>query len=165
MIDYSESLDRLEKALGEQYRLSDYILGTPGTSLACKVDPFYYLAIQPGFIKYLSRWARMFPERTEATLIKTGNMLCDATHAVYATPLRVFEEGSGEVFSVDASFVLAPFIDRAAIKYGGAEGPLPVSRLKILESDRAKADFLFEGKTPLQALAFGNPDRREPCAS
>ena len=162
MIDYSESLERLEKALGEQYRESSYILGTPGTSLACKVDPFYYLAIQPGFIKYLSRWAAMLPERAEATLIKTGNMLSDASHTVYATPLSVYEEGLDEdgVISVGASFVLASFIDRAVAMYGGVDRPLPVSRLKILKSDRVKADFLFTGKTPLQDLAFGTPAQR-----
>jgi hypothetical protein len=157
MIDYSESLERLEKALGEQYRQSEFILGTPGTSLACKVDPFYYLAIQPGFIKYLSRWAGMFPENVVATLVKTGNMLSDATHSVYTIPLHVFEEGSGEIVSVGASFVLASFIDRALTLHGGTDSPQPVSGLKILESDRAATDFLFEGKTPLQALAFGKP--------
>ncbi|MBI4803614.1 MAG: hypothetical protein HY795_00080 [Desulfovibrio sp.] len=157
MIDYSESLERLEKALGEQYRQSGFILGTPGTSLACKVDPFYYLAIQPGFIKYLSRWAGMFPENVVATLVKTGNMLSDATHAVYTLPLHVFEDGTDEVVSVGASFILASFIDRALSLHGGTDSPQPVSGLKILETDRAATDFLFEGKTPLQALAFGKP--------
>ena len=29
--------------------------------------------------------------------------------------------------------------------------------LKILAEDRPKLDILFSGKTPLHALAFGNP--------
>jgi hypothetical protein len=161
MIDYAQSLERLEKALGEQFRQSPYILGTPGTSLACKVDPFTYLAIQPGFIKYLSRWAGMFPERVEATLVKTGNMLCDATHTVHTVPLRVFAEGAPDApAGVNASFILATFIDQAVTLHGGADGPLPVSRLRILESDRAAIEPLFAGKTPLAALAFGNPNQR-----
>lgn len=162
MIDYSESLQRLEKALGENYRESPYILGTPGTSLACKVDPFYYLAIQPGFIKYLSRWAAMLPERVQATLLKTGNMLSNASHDVFTVPLHVFDENSSEVAGVGASFVLASFIDHALAMHGGADGPLPVSGLKILDSDRSKADFLFAGKTPLAALAFGKPNPAKP---
>lgn len=161
MIDYAQSLERLEKALGEQYRRSPYILGTPGTSLACKVDPFIYLAIQPGFIKYLSRWAGMFPERVEATLVKTGTMLSDATRAVHAASLHVFAEGAPDApVAVSASFIQASFIDQAVTVYGGADGPLPVSRLKILDSDRARIEPLFAGKTPLAALAFGNPNQR-----
>lgn len=161
MIDYAQSLERLEKALGEQYRQSPYILGTPGTSLACKVDPFTYLAVQPGFIKYLSRWAGMFPERVEQTLVKTGNMLSDASHTEHAATLRVFAEGSPDApVAVKASFILASFIDQAVTLYGGADGPLPVSRLRILGDDQAAAQKLFAGKTPLAALAFGNPNQR-----
>ncbi len=157
LTDYTEKLERLEKALGEQYRASPYILGTPGTSLACKVDPFYYLAIEPGFLKYLSRWTAMLPENVAATLVKTGNMLSDAGHKTHTVPLRVFEEGAGQAVTVNASFVLADFIDRAVVRHGGATGPLPVSRLKIVNEDGPRAAFLFEAKTPLQALVFGKP--------
>ena len=96
MIDYAESLERLGKALGEHYRQSGYILGVPGTSLALKVDPFYYLAIQPGFTKYLARWAGMFPDRAALALVKTGNMLSDASHTVYTTPVAI-SHGSEKV--------------------------------------------------------------------
>jgi hypothetical protein len=161
MIDYAQSLERLEKALGEQYRQSPYILGTPGTSLACKVDPFTYLAVQPGFIKYLSRWAGMFPDRVEETLVKTGNMLSDASHRVHTTTLRVYADGAPDApVAVSASFILASFIDQALTLYGGADGPLPVSRLKIMADDQDRAQILFAGKTPLAALAFGNPNQR-----
>lgn len=161
MIDYAQSLERLEKALGEQYRQSPYILGTPGTSLACKVDPFTYLAVQPGFIKYLSRWAGMFPDRVEETLVKTGNMLSDASHSKHTVTLRVFADGAPDApVAVSASFILASFIDQAVTLYGGADSPLPVSRLKVLAADEARAQTLFAGKTPLAALAFGNPNQR-----
>ena len=157
MIDYGESLERLARALGERYQHSGYILGVPGTSLALKVDPFYYLAIQPGFIKYLSRWAGMFPDRAALALLKTGNMLSDVSHTVYTTPVAVYAEGSGEANTVGASFVLADFIDKALAMHGGQAATPPVSGLKIVASERPKLDFLFQGKTPLQALAFGNP--------
>jgi len=157
MIDYTQSLERLERALGEHYQGSSYILGVPGTSLALKVDPFYYLAIQPGFIKYLARWAGMFPERAAQTLLKTGNMLSDAGHTIYTTPVRVYAEGTSETSTVGASFILANFIDKALAMYGGVTDPLPVSGLKIVAGERPRLDFLFQGKTPLQALAFGNP--------
>ncbi len=157
LTDYSQNLERLEKALGENYRQSPYILNAPGTSLACKVDPFHYLAIEPGFIKYLARWSAMLPERVLETLVKTGNLLCDHSHRVHSVPVHVFEEGRAELVSVNASFVLASFIDRALALHGGAEGPLPVSRLKLLDADRPNTDPLFEDKTPLAALAFGKP--------
>ncbi|WP_243360031.1 hypothetical protein [Fundidesulfovibrio terrae] len=161
LTDYSQSLERLQKALGENYQHSPYILGTPGTSLACKVDPFYYLAIQPGFLKYLSRWAGMLPERVQATLVKTGNMLSDASHSLVTAKLHVFEEGRSSLAEVTASFILAGFIDQALVLYGGRQEPPSVSRLKILDSDRSRTDVLFEGKTPLAALAFGNPNQRK----
>ena len=160
LTDFSQNLERLEKALGEQYRQSGFILGTPGTSLACKVDPFYYLAIEPGFIKHLSRWAGMFPESARETLVKTGNLLTDPSRSVFVVPLAVFEEGSSEVVRVGASFVPAAFIDQAVTRHGGADAPLPVSRLRILEADRARAEPFFIGKTPLHNLAFGNPTQR-----
>lgn len=157
MIDYSQLLERLERALGEHYQNSSYILGVPGTSLALKVDPFYYLALQPGFVKYLARWAGMFPARAAQTLLKTGNMLSDAGHTIYSTQVKVYAEGAGEVATVGACFILAECIDKALAMYGGVTTPLPVSGLKIVADERARLDFLFQGKTPLQALAFGNP--------
>lgn len=157
MLDYTQSLERLEKALGEHFRHSPYILGEFGASLACKVDPFYYLAVQPGFIKYLSRWAAMLPEAVEATLVRTGNMLASHDRSVTSVPLRVYEEGRGAILTVNSGFALASFIDRAVAIHAGVPGGLPVSRLRILEDDRDKAAFFFEGKTPLQSFAFGKP--------
>lgn len=160
MIDYSEALERIARALGENYRQSPHILGMPGTSLACKVDPFHYLAIEPGFIKYVSRWSAMLPGRVQTALLKTGNLLSDASREVFAVPLRVFGEGSGKIMTVSASFLDASFIDRALSQYAGQETPLPVSRLKILEENRAAAAPLFTGKTPLNSVAFGRPATR-----
>jgi hypothetical protein len=157
MIDYSQALQRLERALGEHYRESAYILGVPGTSLALKVDPFYYLAIQPGFCRYLGRWAGMLPEKVADTLLKTGNMLAGLDRESHTVQIQVYEEGSDQVRAVLASFVLAPFMDLALAIHGGQADPLPVSGLKILASDRGKLDFLFQGKTALQDLAFGQP--------
>lgn len=157
MLDYTRSLERLEKTLGEHFLHSPYILGEFGASLACKVDPFYYLAIQPGFIKYVSRWAAMHPESAEAALVRTGNMLSDKGRTRSTVTLRVYEEGRAAILTVNACFVLASFIDRAVAMHGGLPGGLPVSRLRILEDDRDKTAFLFEGKTPLQSFAFGKP--------
>lgn len=160
MIDYSESLERLEKALGEQYKASPYILGAPGTSLACKVDPFHYLAIQPGFVKYLSRFAGMFPVKVLDTLVKTGAMLtAGPDHGISQVHLRVFEEGGTDIVPVTASFLLATFLDRALTLHGGLAAPPPVSRLRILMDDRPLTLPLFEGKTPLADVAFGDPNR------
>jgi hypothetical protein len=160
MIDYSQNLERLEKALGQHCRDKRFILGEFGSSLALKVDPFYYLAIQPGFLKHLSRWAGMLPAIAAQTLIRTGALLSDPSRTVHAVPVRVLEEGSDMVLSVRASFVLASFIDRALAIHGATADAPPVSRLRILDEDRPGLAFLFQGKTPLQSLAFANPQTR-----
>lgn len=160
MIDYSQALERLERALGEQYQDSSYILGVFGTSLALKADPFYYLAIQPGFCKYLGRWAAMTPENTLNTLIKTGNLLCGPDRSTHTAQIQIFEDGPGQLLTVNASFILAPFVDQALALHGGQADPPPVSGLKIFSGDRPKLNYLFQGKTPLRDLAFGQPDQR-----
>jgi hypothetical protein len=154
IVDHSEALERIARALGERYRQAPYILNVPGQSVACKVDAFHYLAIQPMFIKYLAQWAAMLPTRVEETLLKTGNLLSDAGHSKHYHQIRVVEEGAGEARAIGASFVLATFIDRALVLYGGGERPLPLSGLRIAGSERQALAPFFAERTPLQDLAF-----------
>ncbi|MBF0481691.1 MAG: hypothetical protein HQK81_07170 [Desulfovibrionaceae bacterium] len=154
IVDHNESLDRIARALGERYRQAPYILNVPGQSVACKVDAFHYLAIQPMFVKYLAQWAAMLPARVEETLLKTGSMLSDASRVKHYHQIRVVEEGGGEAKAIGASFVLATFIDHALSLYGGGERPLPLSGLRIAAGEREALAPFFAGRTPLQDLAF-----------
>jgi len=156
IVDHNEALDRIARALGERYRQAPYILNLPGQSVACKVDAFHYLAIQPMFIKYLAQWAAMLPSRVEQTLLKTGDLLSDAGHARHYHHIRVLEEGSSEIKAIGASFVLATFIDRALALYGGADRPLPLSGLRIAASEKQALASFFGDRTPLQDLAFAD---------
>jgi hypothetical protein len=156
IVDHNEALDRIARALGERYRQAPYILNVPGQSVACKVDAFHYLAIQPMFIKYLAQWAAMLPTRVEETLLRTGNMLSDASHAKHYHQIKVVEEGASEAKAIGVSFVLATFIDRALTLYGGGERPLPLSGLRIARSEQETLASFFAGRTPLQDLAFAD---------
>lgn len=157
MIDYSEILPRLEKALGMRYRDNPDILNVPGTSVACKVDPFAYVAPRPAFVAFLAKWAATPLAVTEETLVRTGNLLVDAAHARLDGPVAILTDGSPRVMRMPLDVVPASFIDRAVMLYGGEQGPLPVSRLRVLLSEKARIDAFFSGKTPLLDVAYAAP--------
>jgi len=81
MKDYQDALTRLQKGLASGYQSSPTVLNIPGQSLMCKVDPDYYLALEPIFTEILSRWAISFPQGVQETLVHTGNL-------VYCKPLN-----------------------------------------------------------------------------
>jgi len=159
LVDFSEVLGRLEEALGRHYRESPAILNVPGVSVALKVDPYYYVALRPSFGELLGKWAGVAPERAEETLVRTGNLALGPDRSRYGRPVLVFEEGDHTVRRLAADFVPAEFCDRAVMLYGGETAPLPVSGLRLDSSQRPALEAFFAGKTPLQALAFGVPDR------
>lgn len=157
LVDYAETLSRLEQALGRHVAASPSILNVPGVSAALKLDPFYYLALRPAFWELLGKWAGVPPSRAEEALLRTGNLVLGPGHARPAQPLLVFEEGTGQIMKLAADFVPAEWIDRAVAIYGGQPGPLPVSGLRLASGQKAALDAFFAGKTPLAGLAFGEP--------
>ncbi|MDQ7831055.1 MAG: hypothetical protein RDU30_04945 [Desulfovibrionaceae bacterium] len=157
MIDYGEVLPRLEKALGLRYRDNPDIINVPGTSVACKVDPFAYVAPRPAFVAFLAKWAGTPLAVTEETLVRTGNLLVDASHARLDGPVAILVDGSPRVMRMPLDFIPASFIDRALVLYGGEHGPLPVSRLRLLSSEKARIDAFFSGKPPLLDVAYASP--------
>ena len=157
LVDYSEVLSRLEESLGRHYRESPAILNVPGISVALKIDPYYYLALRPSFGELLGKWAGVTPAKAEETLARTGNLILGPERERYPEPLLVFEEGSSLVLRLVADFVPAAFCDRAVTRFGGESGPLPVAGLRLVSGQRQGLATFFAGKTPLQALAFGDP--------
>ena len=157
LVDYTDIMDRLEKALGRHYADTPSILNIPGVSVALKIDPFYYLALRPAFFELLGKWAAVPPARVEETLSRTGNLVLGPGRSRYDKPISVFEDGTATVLKLPADFLPAEWIDRAVTRYGNEAAPLPVSGLRLTSDQRSGLSPLFAGKTELAALAFGAP--------
>jgi len=150
--DYQDALTRLQKGLAQAYRDSPQVLNLPGQSVACKVDPDYYLALEPVFTEILSRWAVSFPEAVLETLSHTGNAIVCKPLSTHIIPLSVTWDGRD--FEVQAMFLQADFVDRALKLYAGVPAPLPVSDLRIRTADRAALEAFFGESTPPKSLAY-----------
>lgn len=150
--DYTETLERLQQALGKGFAEEPWILNMPGKSIACKVDQYYYLAVMPAFVDQMARMGGTFPDKVVEVLVKTGNLITKAPDRDPMVPLTV--SWGGRPVTLKAAFVDADFIDRAVKTYGNMSSVLNVSELKISEADKARVDIFFEGKTPPQKLAY-----------
>ncbi|QJB54883.1 hypothetical protein [Pseudodesulfovibrio sp. zrk46] len=150
--DYTETAERLQRALGKGFADEPWILNVPGQSIACKIDQYYYLAVMPAFVDQLARLGGMFPDKVTEALVKTGNFITKAPDRNPLLPLTVGWGGKG--IGVRAAFVDADFIDRAVKTYGGMGSVLNVSELKISQEDKSKVDAFFDGKTAPQKLAY-----------
>jgi hypothetical protein len=150
--DYSQDIDKLQKGIAKAYSAQPWVLNLPGKSVACKIDPHYYLAIMPGFIEKLGRWGGMLPKNVLAGLIKTGNLITKAPERDPNMSVGV-SWGTG-VYRMQVAFVEADFIDRGLKTYAGLPSVLNVSELKISAEDRDAVEAFFEGKTPPQGLVY-----------
>ena len=157
LVDYADTLSRLVEALGRHFAASPSIINVPGVSVALKIDPFYYLVLRPTFFELLGKWAAVPPTRVEETLARTGNLVLGPGRTRYDKLLAVFEEGTRSVLKLSADFVPAEWNDRAVVMYGNEPGPLPVSSLRLVDSQREALGAHFAGMTPLAALAYGAP--------
>lgn len=152
LVDYAEAVERLQRGLGRAFSEEPWALNIPGKSVACKLDPLYYLAVMPAFVEKLSRFSGMRPENVVETLVKTGNFI---TRPPERDPvLSVGVTWSGKVYEIKAAFVEVDFIDRAVRMHGGMDTGLNVSDLKIAASSRSAVEEFFEDKTPPQGLAY-----------
>ena len=159
LVDYADILSRLEKGLGRHFAESPSIVNVPGVSVALKIDPFYYLVLRPAFFELLGKWAAVPPARVEETLARTGNLVLGPARKGYEKPVLVYEEGTATVLKLPAEFVPAELIDRAVVLYGNEPGPLSVSGLRLVASQRDALAGHFTGVTELAALAFGTPQQ------
>lgn len=152
MKDYQDALTRLQKGLASGYQSSPTVLNTPGQSLMCKVDPDYYLALEPIFTEILARWAISFPQGVLETLVHTGNLVFCKPLSTHIIPLTL--SWGGNDYEVQAAFLPASFVDRALKLYAGLQEPLPVSELRIRADERAAVEAFFGEMTPLASVAY-----------
>jgi len=150
--DHQDALTRLQKGLAGGYQHSPQVINTPGQSLVCKVDPDYYLALEPIFTEILARWAVSFPQSVLETLVHTGNLVFCKPMGTHVIPLTLTWDGRD--FEVQAAFLQADFVDRALKLYAGQLQPLPVSELRIRAGERAAVEAFFGEKTPPGAVAY-----------
>lgn len=156
MKDYPEILDRLQKGLGKAYRDSALVLGIPGVSVAVKIDPQYYLAVMPAFLSRVAEWSGMFPDTAEQALIRTGNLIT-GIQGSHQTQVTVVWGSPPISRRVNASFVLADFVDRALRLYGAHPSPMPVADLRIAAEDQDSVARFFDSKTCVDKTAFTQP--------
>lgn len=150
--DYQQRVMQLQKALARAWTRDPALLNQPGHSIACKIDPHYYLAAQPFFDTELARAAGMFPDQAVEALVKTGLLITRPPLRQHV--LTVSLRYGGNTLAMPASFVDAEFIDAALRQYGGAPSGLRVADLRIAESSREAVESLFEDKTPPANVAF-----------
>lgn len=150
--DHQDALTRLQKGLASGYQSSQSVLNTPGQSLMCKVDPDYYLALEPIFTEILARWAVSFPQAVLDTLVHTGNLVFCKPLSTHVIPLTV--NWDGRDYEVQAAFLSADFVDRSLKLYAGVLEPLPVSALRIRADERAAVEAFFAEKTPPSQVAY-----------
>lgn len=155
MLDHAAGLDRLQAALAREVRARPWRLNRPGRSLACKVDPLYYLALSPLFLARWAGWALMAPGDAAEVLLRTGSLVSRKLPSGRKTELvlRLRWPGGGGAFRVQ--FFLAETIDRALLLHGGTPAP-GVSSLRVDPADEALTRTFLQGKTPLAATAFAS---------
>ncbi len=154
MKDYAELANRLQKGLGKAWRASASVLGQPGTSIAVKLDPHYYLAVMPSFINHMARWGGMLPRTAEEALRRTGNLLTGGPGRETGLALTVAFGDPRRSMRIRAGFVLAGFLDDAVKLYGGHPSALPVSDVAVMASERAALETFFGDKTMPADSAF-----------
>ena len=155
MDDYNEIIEIIQVEFGAHYKKSPEILNVPGTSLACKIDPLYYLAMPRALMDALAQWTGLLPEKIAVTLVRTGNMLSSEKDRNYIMPLKLIYAHSNPERTVECCLLDASFIDRTLAIYAGLTTELPIAPLHINKSDQMSLDAFLKGKPPLTALAFG----------
>jgi hypothetical protein len=150
--DYQDSLTRLQKGLASGFQQSPQVVNVPGQSLVCKIDPDYYLALEPIFTEILARWAVSFPQGVLETLMHTGNLVFCKSIGTHIIPLTL--NWDGKDFEVQAAFLQADFVDRALKLYAGQNEPLPVSALRIRADEKKAVEAFFGDKTPPGGVAY-----------
>lgn len=165
MKDYSQTLNLMHKHIAGRFQQDDTVINVPGTSFACKIDPHYYLAPQPGFEKTVSAWTGLMPGMVRTTLLKTGNLLFAQSEDNHIVTVSVKWTDSMTPVRLRASFILADFIENGLKLYARIRDVPPVTDLKICSKDWKRLEPFFHKKTPLSRVAFadcGTPSKPVP---
>lgn len=164
LIDYSDVLARLEAALGREAARRPGVINVPGRSMACRIDPNWYLAVQPGFVKIVAKWAAVFPKRAAEALARTGIMATSGDHKASMLRLTVFDELLRRPMHLLCAFIQADWVDRALTVHGKRTTIPAVSRLRIASFEKPRVDAFFAGKTAPLSLAYA-PFAPQPSPS
>lgn len=154
--DHTERIERLQRALAEEHLERGDVLNLPGRSLACKVDPYYYLALYPAVVEHLSRHAGMFQGKALDALVRTGNLLTHPQSGAPSLFLNVIwnQSGTARRARLEVCFLHNSFVDRALVLYARQEGELPVADFSVDASDKSLVEAFLAGKTALADLAY-----------
>ncbi len=150
--DYQTRIDRLQKGLGKAFIENPFILNIPGKSIALKVDPYYYVAFEPGFTENLGRFGVMLQKNVRDTLVRTGNLVTD--HETRNPIIRIRMKWDERSYAMNVCFVESEFIDQALKIYGGVMGDVGLSEISILNSERERLDKFFGERTLLKSVAY-----------
>jgi hypothetical protein len=155
IVDYTELIERMQSEIARRYLEYPETLNYPGKSFACKVDPYYYLAVYPALFTVLARWARTMKHRVEEALVRTGSLVSGPAEA-RSLSLKVVWETQGfglEQRTLEICFLHSSFIDRGVMIYGDGREP-PASPLRIDAAERARVDAFLAGKTGVASMAY-----------
>ncbi len=81
LTDYTEIVEKLQKALGRGFAEEPWILNVPGKSIACKSTSLLS-SVFPAFSEQLARLGGMFPDQVNKALVKTGNFITKHLNAI-----------------------------------------------------------------------------------
>lgn len=156
--DYSELVDRMQRGLATAWAGRPLVLNTPGVSMACKVDPYHYVAPREGVFLSLAKLSAIPPDKAREALIKTGECIT-AKRETAAGPERLDSIVVELVWDdkrarIRTCFFNAQFFDHALALYAGQTQALPLAELRIAAEDRELVRQFLAGKSELQALAF-----------
>lgn len=154
--DHAERIERLQRALAEEYMARGDVFNVPGRSLIFKVDPHYCLGLFPGVVEFLARHAGMFPHKVRESLVRTGNLVVHPETGAPSLPLHLLWD-QGQIVKrvrIECCFLHGGFVDRALLLFARQEGELAVSPLSVDAQERDKVNAFLEGKTPLAGLAY-----------
>ncbi|MFW5734298.1 MAG: hypothetical protein ACOCWR_04480 [Oceanidesulfovibrio sp.] len=158
MIDYSATVDSLQKAFAEKCVETPEIVNQPGLSLVFKVDHIYAVGLAPGFIRNLAEWARVAPSQAYEAMLRTGNLVSrrneDGRRESELNLLLTWESGGRRMDGrIRVSFFLADFLDRALALYV-KRSALALSDLRIVAAEKDMVETFLAGKTAPQGLAY-----------
>ena len=157
LVDYSNLLEELQKALVRRFLEQPSIINVPGRSPVVRLDQFYYLALYPDFPELLGKIARIPADTVNDVLTRTGSLVTRREQRRPSLRLRlVWPEGRGRLkkAKLTVCFLHADFIDRALLLYAQRQDPLPVSPLRIEAADKGFVSHFLADKTEVAQSVF-----------
>lgn len=150
--DYQDRITRLQRGLGKAFADEPFILNIPGKSIAFKIDPYYYVAVEPAFTNKLSSSSPMSRDNVRDTLVRTGNIV--SSPGSLNPLIKISLEWDSRIYKLNVCFVESAFIDQALRIYGGAIGDIGLADIHIPLGHREMINAFFGERTKLENIAF-----------